>query len=59
MVVYNIEIKEGNKQPHMDIEHDIALKKDGLFTFVIRVSSKQIIDYVNLDYSSYENTDTE
>lgn len=41
---YDLSIKQENIQPHLDIEKEIQLKQDGLFTFVIRVNSGNIVD---------------
>jgi len=41
---YELSIKEQNIQPHLDIEKELQYKKNGLFTFVIRVNSGNIVD---------------
>jgi hypothetical protein len=32
-------------QPHLDIEGDIERRKNGLFTFTLRVNNGNIVDY--------------
>jgi hypothetical protein len=51
---YSLEINPQNIQPHVDIEHDILDKKNGLFTFILRVNNGVIVDY-----SVIENVDIE
>lgn len=48
---YGIEIKENNQRPHIDIEKDIAERKNGLFTFIIKVNNGNIVDYVVVEYA--------
>lgn len=48
---YELSIREHNVQPHLDIESDLALKKDGLFTFILRVNNGNIVDYVVLEHA--------
>ena len=50
MTNYALEIKEQNIQAHIDIEHDIQEKKNGLFTFTIRVNNSNIVDYNVTEY---------
>lgn len=42
---YNLNINQHNIKPHLDIEQDIQEKKNGLFTFNLRVSQGNIEDY--------------
>ena len=49
---YNLEIKPQNKQFHYDLDMDILAKKNGLFSFVIKINDGNIIDYIVLDYGS-------
>ena len=42
---YDLNIPEDNIQDHVDIENDINKRKDGLFTFVLRISNGKITDY--------------
>lgn len=48
---YALEIREHNRQPHLDIEKDIEIKKDGLFTFILRVNNGNIVDYQVMEYA--------
>lgn len=43
-------IREHNKQAHVDIEHDIQEKKNGLFTFILRINNGNIVDYNVVEY---------
>ena len=42
---YGLTIPEENKQCHVDIEDDINKRKEGLFTFTLRVHDGKITDY--------------
>jgi len=42
---YDLVIKEHNVKPHLDLENDIRARKEGLFTFVLRVNNGFITDY--------------
>ena len=42
---YELDIPEANRQAHIDIEKDIMARKNGLFTFVLRVHDGKITDY--------------
>jgi hypothetical protein len=42
---YALNIKDHNRQAHLDIEKDIEVKKNGLFTFTLRVNNGNITDY--------------
>lgn len=42
---YNLNINQHNIKPHLDIEQDIQKKKNGLFTFNLRVNQGNIEDY--------------
>lgn len=41
---YALDIRNHNKQAHVDIEDEIKLKKNGLFTFILRVNNGNIVD---------------
>ena len=47
---YDLSIREHNVPAHLDIERDIKLKKDGLFTFTLRVNGGNIVDYSLMEY---------
>lgn len=47
---YKLELKDQNLRPHLDIEKDIQTQKNGLFTFVIRISSGNVVDYEVVEY---------
>lgn len=47
---YALNIREHNKQAHLDIEEDIKNKQNGLITFTIRVNNGNIVDYNLMDY---------
>jgi hypothetical protein len=42
---YDFTINQHNIRPHVDIEKDIELKQNGLFTFNLRVNQGNIEDY--------------
>jgi hypothetical protein len=47
---YALEIRKSNIPVHLDIERDISLKKNGLFTFTIRVNNGNVCDYNVVEY---------
>lgn len=47
---YELVISPQNEKPHTDIEHDIEAKKNGLFTFTLRVNGGKIVDYNVIEY---------
>jgi hypothetical protein len=46
---YDLQINAHNIRPHLDIERDIQLKKNGLFTFNLRVNQSNIEDYAQFE----------
>lgn len=46
---YALSINQHNIKPHLDIERDIQKKKDGLFTFNLRVNQGNIEDYAKYE----------
>lgn len=48
-VKYALKINQHNVKPHLDIEKDIQDKKNGLFTFNLRVSQGNIEDYAKFE----------
>ena len=47
---YNLSIPEANQQFHIDLEQDIAQRKNGLFTFIVRVHDGAVTDYSLMEY---------
>lgn len=50
MTNYALAIRDHNIQAHLDIESDIAERRNGLFTFTLRVNNGNIVDYNTTDY---------
>jgi len=48
------EISSHNTQVYLDMARDMLDKKDGLYSFVIRVDGKHIVDYVQLESFMYQ-----
>lgn len=48
-MITEIKLREHNKKFYLDLLKDMSKRKNGLFTFVIRVSSGFIVDCVTLD----------
>ena len=42
---YALEIRKNNVACHLDLERDIQYKKNGLFTFTIRINAGNVVDY--------------
>jgi hypothetical protein len=49
---YDFIVKDHNIPCHLDIERDLKVQSNGLFTFTLRVNNGLIMDYVN-----YRNPD--
>lgn len=47
---YELSIRQDNIQAYLDIEHDIQLKQNGLFTFILRINNGKIVDYNVMEY---------
>lgn len=47
---YELSIRQHNLRPHLDIERDIESKRNGQFTFILRVNNGNIVDYVVMEY---------
>lgn len=47
---YDLSIRNHNIKAHLDIETDIQRKKNGLFTFVLRINNGNIVDYAVIEY---------
>lgn len=47
---YELSIRQDNIEAYSDIEHDIQLKQNGLFTFILRINNGKIVDYNVLEY---------
>jgi hypothetical protein len=43
-----------NAMVYLDIARDIFQKKEGVFTFIIRIDGKKIVDYVQMETITYE-----
>lgn len=50
-MINNLTIAPQNIEAHTDIEHDIQNKKNGLFTFILRVDNGHIVDYNVIEYA--------
>ena len=46
---YDLSINQHNIQPHLDIEEDIKKKRNGLFTFNLRINQCNIEDYAQFE----------
>lgn len=47
---YSLDIRRHNIQPHLDIEKEVENKKNGLFTFILRVNGGNIVDCNVMEY---------
>ena len=50
---YDLEIRPFNLEAHKDIAVEMLKKKDGLFTFILRVNKSNIVDFVSMEYETY------
>lgn len=51
-------LSEHNAKCYMDIARDILDQKQGVFTFVIRIDGKKIVDYVQMENKTYGGSDS-
>jgi hypothetical protein len=51
--IFKDTISEHNAQVYMDMARDMFDKKNGIFSFIVRVDGKHIVDYVQLDNFNY------
>ena len=49
----DLQIRESNWQIHRDLDLDILAKKQGVFSFVLRVNNGEICDYIVLENARY------
>lgn len=52
MTNYQLTIKDSDLKAHLDLEDEIQLKKDGVFTFTIRINNDNIVDLNVTEYVS-------
>lgn len=50
MTNYALKIRGHNIKPHLDIEEEVRRRKNGLFTFTLRVSNGNIVDFNVTEY---------
>ena len=50
MTNYALNIREHNIKAHLDIEDEIKQRKEGLFTFTLRVNNGNIVDFNVTEY---------
>ena len=48
-------IRETNKPFHYDLDKDMAHRRNGLFTFIIKVNNGNITDYSVLETDNYKS----
>ena len=53
-MITNLRIRQANLQFHRDITEDMFKKKNGLFSFVLRVHDGDIKDYVIMESKKYD-----
>lgn len=48
-MIRELNISDHNKQAYLEIFKDFELHRNGLFSFVLRISDGMIVDYVKMD----------
>ena len=48
-------ISRHNLKAYMDIATDMFAQKKGIFTFIVRIDGKKVVDYVQLELINYGN----
>lgn len=49
-MINSLDIRRHNMQPHIDIEKEIEVKRNGLYTVTLRVSNGNIVDCNTMEY---------
>lgn len=52
---YALSIRDHNVAAHLDIEKEIGLRRNGIFTFTIRVNNGNIVDLNVTEYVDVKN----
>jgi hypothetical protein len=52
---YALDIRKHNIQPHLDIEKEIEGRKNGLYTFILRINNGNIVDCSWVEYVNAKN----
>lgn len=47
------DISEHNAKAYMDIAKDMFTQNRGIFTFIVRIDGKKIVDYVQYESMNY------
>lgn len=50
MTNYQLQIKDANLKPHLDLEEEITTKKNGILTFTVRVNNGNMVDLNITEY---------
>jgi len=50
---YELHIREENLPFHRDLDEDMMRKKEGMFSFIIKLNDGNIVDYIVLEYDSF------
>ena len=58
-MIHDLIIRESNKDAHYDIQRDMLEQKDGIFTFIIKVSGGNICDYVRMQTKRFNTINEE
>lgn len=51
--VYELKVREHNKQVYIDILKGMQYKENGLYSFIIRVNAGNIVDFVEMEQESF------
>lgn len=56
-MISDLIIREKNKEAHYLIQKDIMRQKNGVFTFILKVSGGNICDYVYMETERFTDID--
>lgn len=54
-MIYQINIRQNNKLVYLDILKSMLEKKNGLFSFTIRMNGGNIVDFVEMEVITYKS----
>lgn len=54
-MIYRIPVRKNNRLVYLDIIRDMVSKKNGLFSFTLRMNAGNIVDYVTMEVITYKS----
>lgn len=54
-MIYRIPVRKNNRLVYLDIIRDMVKKKNGLFSFTLRMNAGNIVDYVTMEVITFKS----